>query len=345
MINIAALTMGVQEAGSRFRVRQYIAKLREADINVTEFPAKIDYSIKLPGPLGRIRQRYIFPVSAAWIGIKAISRIEDVIKSNRFDAVWVNRALAPNIFLEKFLTRPLIYDVDDAIWINNERIIGKIATKADVILAGNNFIAENLRKYNSNIVVIPTAIDTSRFKPVESKTEDVFSIVWTGSKDTLQYLLSVEKPLSVFLKKEKKSRLTIISNVFPKFSLIKPNQVNFVPWSPESEVSGIQQSNVGIMPLFNGEWEKGKCSFKMLQYMSCGIPVIVSPVGMNNLVLSKANIGFHANTEDDWLSALNFLYKNPLEASKMGKEGRLVIADNYSQTIVTNQLIAVFRNL
>jgi glycosyltransferase involved in cell wall biosynthesis len=344
-MKVAALTPGINVASSRFRVRQYIPALSESGICVDEFTAKINYSSKLPGVLAKVKQKYIFPIGAAWIGIKAVTRLSDVIRSNRFDAVWVNRVIANPFFIEKYITRPLVYDIDDAIWINNEKNIGKIASHSSVILAGNEYIASNLEKYNTNIKIVPTAIDTKKFTPIDSDSDDLFRIVWTGSRDTIHYLKSIEKPLATFLNENKDSRLTIISDIFPRFSTINQDKILFIPWSPSNEVTGIQHSNVGIMPLLNTEWDKGKCSYKMLQYMSCGLPVIVSPVGMNREVLAKGEIGISAAREEDWISALKYLHRHPDKGEKMGKNGVRVVEGNYSLPIVTNKLIEVFRNI
>jgi hypothetical protein len=275
MTRISALTPGINVPSSKYRVRQYIPVLNDAGISVDEFPAKINYSSKLPGILGRVKQKYIFPLSAAWIGIKAISRINDLIESNTYDAVWLNRIIVSSVFMEKFIRQPLIYDVDDAIWINNEKIIRKIAEKANIIIAGNSFIAEWFCKINPKVHIIPTAIDTQWFCPNESEPDNLFKIVWTGSQQTIHYLLSIEQALAKFLNERKDVLLIVISDACPKFTCIRNEKIRFIKWSPEDEVIAIREAQVGIMPLNNTLWEQGKCSFKMLQYMACCIPVLV----------------------------------------------------------------------
>jgi glycosyltransferase involved in cell wall biosynthesis len=279
------------------------------------------------------------------MGIRALSRIKDILKSNHYDAVWVNRNFSNLLFLEKCITSPLVYDIDDAIWINNEKAIGKIASKAEMIIAGNEFIGSYLEKYNSKIFIVPTAIDTKRFSPSKSQQIDTFNIVWTGSRETMHYLLSIEKPLSIFLNQTKNSKLIVISDSRPRFSIISADKLKFIPWSHENEVFGIQQSNVGLMPLFNTQWEQGKCSFKMLQYMACGLPVIVSPVGMNNEVFSRGEIGLAATKDDDWISGLKFFYKNREEGKRMGSCGRQVIYKYYSLSVASDSLAQIFGNL
>jgi glycosyltransferase involved in cell wall biosynthesis len=345
MIRISAITPGINVPSSRYRVRQYIPLLNEAGISVSEFPSKINYSSGLPGFLGRVKQRYIFPVSASWVGVKAISRIGDIINSNQYDAVWLNRIIVSSVFLEKFINRPLVYDIDDAIWINNERIISKIGKRAEIILAGNTFIAEWFSKINANVLVIPTAINTEWFRPSDSPADGLFKIVWTGSSQTIRYLMSIEKSLASFLNERRDSLIIVISDSYPRFNNIKPERIRFIRWTPADELSAIRGAQVGIMPLNDSLWERGKCSFKMLQYMACGLPVMVSPVGMNLDVLSRGEIGLAAIKDDDWISGLELLYKNPDKCKILGSSGRQVIENYYSVDIVSKLLVQIFLNL
>lgn len=345
MIRISALTPGLNVPSSRYRVRQYLPALKDAGISVNEFPAKIDYSKQLPGILGKVKQKYIFPLSAAWIGIKTISRINDITKSNRYDAVWLNRIIVGSVYLERFIRQPLIYDVDDAIWINNEKNIRKIAEKADVVLAGNRFIADWFSQISSQVHIIPTAIDIRWFFPKDSEPDNLFKIVWTGSRQTIHYLLFIEGALAKFLNTRKDAFLIVISDEYPQFTIINKEKIRFIKWSPDVEVRAIQNANVGIMPLLNSSWELGKCSFKMLQYMACGLPVVVSPVGMNNEVLSKGNIGLYALNFNDWVEGLEYLYKNPGESKQMGLNGRQVITKYYSIDLVVKPMVRIFQNI
>jgi hypothetical protein len=241
MIKISALTPGINAPASRFRVRQYIPLLNKVGIYVKEFPAKIDDSTKLPWIFGRVKQRYIFPISVSWVGVKAISRINDIIHGNHYDAVWLSRLISSSVFMEQLIRRPLIYDVDDAIWINNERKIIKIAQNASLIFAGNSFIVNWLEKFNHNIFLIPTAVDTERFTPIPNRNEETFNIVWTGTSQTNHYLISIEKALACFLKKHIDSGLYIISDIQPKFSSIPKEKITFFKWNPEIEFSILQK--------------------------------------------------------------------------------------------------------
>ncbi len=120
---------------------------------------------------------------------------------------------------------------------------------------------------------------------------------------------------------------------------------NFVQWRRENEVEALQTMSVGIMPLTDTPWARGKCSFKMLQYMAVGLPVIVSPVGMNNEVLSKGDIGFAVNSDDDWYNAFDSLYNNSKLQNKLGGKGRLVVEEDFSAEQVSKTLFSILTNI
>jgi len=130
----------------------------------------------------------------------------------------------------------------------------------------------------------------------------------------------------------------------PKFLRLHPNQVRYVKWSPEIEVEVLTQMDVGLMPLPSIEWSMGKCSFKMLQYMASGVPVVVSPIGMNADVLSMGQVGFPAESHADWYEALVSFYKDPSLGYKCGAIGRLTVEKYFSRTVISNTLIGIFED-
>lgn len=345
MIRVAALTPGRNVASSLFRVRQNMVLLKEKGVEVKEYPARIPYNSKLPGAAGRIRQRWIFPVSAAWLGIKALSRLGDLAGAHFSEFIWLNRIFVNPLYTEFLLRKPLVYDIDDALWLSGHRLFTKIASGAEVVMAGNTFIADYLSKFNPNIEIIPTAIDADAFSPRENPQREGFSIVWTGSSDTIHYLLSVEKPLADFLYSKKDAKLIVVSDKNPLFREIEPEKLEFVPWTVQNEIEAIRKASAGIMPLSDTDWERGKCSFKMLKYMSCAIPVVVSPVGMNREVLDMGSPGFAALKDPDWTGRLDDLYRNPGLAEQMGREGRRIILGSFSTEIISSRIASVFHRL
>lgn len=341
MINIAAITPGKKTPSSRFRVRQYIPALNANDIAVREFPAPI-YDDKVQGKLGKIKQRYILPISGTYEFIKLSSRIPQLISSYNYDITWLNRTFYNAIKLESLLKKPLVFDIDDAIWINNETHIQNIIQQSAKVICGNSYIAAYVNKFNKNHIVIPTGIDTEKYSKPSNKTNK-FIIGWSGTRDNLKFLYKIEEFLNSFITKYSDVELRILCDSKPIFHKIKPEKVNWIQWNEAIEIKTLQSFNVGIMPLEDNEWAKGKCSFKMLQYMSCAIPVIASAVGMNIEVHSKGDIGFMVKSDSDWHDALETLYLDPNKCHRLGDNGRLVIEKNYSINSIVPELSKVFK--
>ena len=342
-MKITAITPGFKEPSTRFRIRQYIPYLKEKDIQVSEYWSVPPSSYKLPGALGRIRQRYIFPLSGAVELIKLGSILPSVINSYNSDLVWMNRP-AHNLFhLEKYYKKPVLFDVDDAIWLNNEHNIKHIAKNVAGVIAGNSFIADWFKQYNQNVFVIPTAVNPDYYSTERIATGS-FVIGWTGTSDNFKYLYMIEEALAAFLKRHTDAKLWILSNNEPQFIKLNKNSVQFLRWSAENEASILKYFNVGIMPLVDGNWERGKCSFKMLQYMAAGLPVIVSPVGMNKEVLKKGECGYAASNEKEWIEALESLYMNKDLRFSYGQLGRRIVEEHYSISALAPKLVKVFKN-
>jgi glycosyltransferase involved in cell wall biosynthesis len=177
-------------------------------------------------------------------------------------------------------------------------------------------------------VVIPTPVDTDRFVPGAPVREPI--IGWTGTKGSLKYLHDIEPELAAVLREIPQARLRIICDARPDLSEISPDRVEFVPWSASIEVAAMQGMALGIMPLQDTPWARGKCSFKMLSYMACGLPVVVSPVGMNREVLKQGDLGLAAGTSEAWVDALIDLLRDPDMRHRMGQEGRRVAVEKYS---------------
>jgi len=231
--------------------------------------------------------------------------------------------------------------VDDAIWLNrNSPFARRLAEISDSVICGNAFLAEYFGKWNSNITILATAVDSDRFAPPISRpVSDGPIIGWSGGSSGFADLRIAQEPLQVILRKYPSARLRVIANAAPRLDL-PPRQVEFVQWSPEAEVASVQTLDVGIMPLRDALWSRGKCSYKMLLYMSCGVPVVVSPVGMNSEVLKMGAIGASANTADDWIGAIEEILGNPQLAADMGRKGREVVVRNFSVLVLAPRLAA-----
>lgn len=336
MIKVAVFTGGKDVPSARFRIRQYKPILkRNYDIKLDEFSAKFG---SYPP-----ENRLIRPI---WGVSTVIERIPSIIKSYKYDVTFIQREMISTFkTLEAFTKNPRIFDVDDAIWVyKNGNFVNKIAEICDSVICGNNFLANYFDKWNRNIKVLPTAVDTERFVPLENKSnKNKLIIGWTGGSNAFKYLYDIEEALASVLNENDNYKLRIVSNIMPKFTLIKKEKVGFLKWSPENEVTSIQEMNVGIMPLRDTVWERGKCSYKMLLYMSCGIPVVVSPYGMNNEVLSLGECGFGAAKNEEWTCILKYLLNNSLIEKRLGQNGRSIVENNYSLKVLSSKLSGIIR--
>ncbi|MGK7943685.1 MAG: glycosyltransferase family 4 protein [Microcystaceae cyanobacterium] len=363
MIKVAALTSGQNVPSTRFRVRQHINSLQELGIKVDEYFPQINKSEALPEWGRSIPQKYQKVARGYMTTAKILSRLPGLLGSWTHQVTWLQRELITGKFiLEPLLKKPIVFDVDDAIWttyhlgektqkLYTQRVlqsITSIAKQVDLIVTGNSYLAEWFADYNSEIRIIPTAIDTERFKPNPTHpnhTKQKFIIGWTGTSGNFPYLRAIEPYLKQFMTEFSDSELLIMADQPPSFTLLPSERVIYRPWSAEQEHLAVQEMTVGLMPLTDDEWTKGKCSFKMLQYMACGRPVIVSSVGMNKEVLNLGQLGIGIEKEVDWYDALRMFYKDRDLAQAYGKVGREVIEQHFSQSQVAQQLAQVFRKL
>lgn len=330
-IQVAALTGGLNHAATRFRVRQYIEPLRTRGIEVTEYVPYWGESCGLPSPF------------------KLAARVPGVIRSRRADLVWISRDLVQGYgTFERCLKQPRILDVDDAIWLNWP--LGRycqpwVARGMDAVIAGNEYLADYYRQYCKTVYVVPTSIDVRRFVPREPDVpaSDRFVIGWTGMRSNYRFLDGIEPALKRFMEAHDDAELMLVADEPWKPVLIDSRRIRYCPWTPRDEARLLQEMTVGLMPLPDNEWTRGKCSFKMLQYMACGLPVVVSPVGMNRQVLEKGAVGLAAQTEGEWLEALETLYKDRDLGRRMGREGRRVVETHYSAEAAADRLAEIFR--
>jgi len=346
MLRISALTAGRFDPAARFRVRQYVSPLRRLGIDVAEMVPILAKNATFPGVLGKVKPRFLGPLGLGLVGARTLARLPGVIRNHAYGATWLQRELISNFYsFEGVLKHPLIYDIDDAVWLRWS-FADRIAKKADVIIAGNRFLADWGSQFCERVNVIPTAIDTARFKPRKvMKRNKAFTIGWTGIRNNLKYLYDIESTLIMFLNKFSDARITVLCDKQPSFSGISSNRVIYKKWSPAIETTVINEFDVGIMPLRNGDWERGKCSFKMLQYMASGIPVVASPVGMNADVFSMGCFGFPATTSSDWFDSLENIYINRSKSKEYGMNGRDCIEKNFEVNKIAQRLASVFHSV
>lgn len=333
-ITLAALTAGTRRPSSRFRVRQYIDRLGEHGVIVKEHKPFSEKTYYFPGPF------------------KAMTKFPGLLRSRQADMVWISRGFVEGYeTFERFLKRPRILDVDDAVWLRGpfgRFTVPDIARAMDAVTAGNTYLAEYFGKYCKKVHIVPTAIDLERYTlrpgPAD-ESQEKFVIGWTGLASNFKYLDNIEPVLSRFIEEHDRAELMLIADRPWEHKLLPPEKVRFVRWSVEEEVRVLHSMSVGIMPLTDDKWSRGKCAFKMLQYMGVGLPVIVSPVGMNRDVLEKGDIGFAASSPEQWYEALVSLYNEKSLGVELGLAGRRVVERFYNADIIAGELADIFKSL
>ncbi len=334
MIKVLAFSLyGQQAASTRYRITQYIEELKSNDINIVSFHLLGDEYLN---------SKFNNKLIPFHIMIKDfIKRIYNLLCQNNYDLIIIHCELIPYIpgWIELLLIRkPYIYDFDDAFYLKyhnvfNQRSFPFLKNKFNTIIkgaaavtAGSKVLALYATKYNSKTLYLPTVVDTKRYRVDKNlKINDYFIIGWIGSPSTGPYLDILIKPLTL-LSKEIKIKLVVVGAKSPKISNITIEEVE---WDVNTEINIINSFDVGVMPLPDNNWAKGKCAFKIIQYMACGVPVIASPVGANVDVVDR-ECGFLASTSEEWVSSIRQIYYDKSIGIKMGKSGRMRVEKLYS---------------
>ncbi len=344
-LRVEAVVSGRLTASTRFRVLQHVKPLRSLGIEVSARPPRISKYASVPKTW--TRHPALAPgARLALQGAKLVTRLPAAARSWRADVTWLEREVLPgHQTLERFLHPPVLFDVDDAIWLlspGHERATRAVARRSACVVAGNDFIADWFGSVAPAVERVWTAVDTERFTP-GAEDDKPFVLGWTGSGSSLRYLRAIAPALGRFLSVVPDARLVVMADLFVDLPGIPSDRVELMPWSPATEVRAIQGFDVGLMPLAGGDWAKGKCAFKMLQYMACAVPAVVSPVGMNTDVLAMAEVGLAATSEDEWVEALLTLYRDRDRARALGRNGRALAERSFSLPVIAAQLATAMR--
>jgi glycosyltransferase involved in cell wall biosynthesis len=337
-LRVAAFTGGVTVPNARFRVRQYVPALRAAGVEMAELPARLG---TYP-PLNKA-------IRPLWALGTLAARLPDVLASHRYDVTFLQRELLSTFeTLERFTRAPRVFDVDDAVFAmrGGGRFAAGLARRCDLVICGNDYLAEWFAAHARRLTVIPTAVDTHRFTPPARPAARAVKVIgWIGSSVNYHYLYGIERALCRVLEGEPRAVLRVMAERPPAFRMLPPDRYEYVPWSAEAEVACLQSMDIGIMPLDEAPVAKGKCSYKMLQYMACARPVVVSPVSMNAQVLALGEVGRAARTEDEWVEALGGLLRDEASWPRLGRAGRAVVEAHFSIEAVAPRLAAALASL
>jgi len=218
------------------------------------------------------------------------------------------------------------------------RLFQRTMNNCDLVIAGNDYLASHARKYNRNVVIIPTGLDTSGFT-IETTTreDDIIRLVWIGSKSTLKYLEALKESLEQIGKKYSNVVLRIICDAFFELGNMKTEKCI---WSLQKQKPLLASSDIGLAPLPDNNFTRGKCGFKILQYQSERLPVVTSPVGVNTDFVENNINGFHATTKKQWIEALEKLIVDKHLREKMGNKA-YQHATQFDLSIISKKLINV----
>lgn len=337
-LRVAALTGGQRVPSARFRVRALKPELAANNITLNEYVPRIP---KYPP-----QNKWLRPL---WLPAAMAARLPGIVGSRTHDVTLLQRELISTLFtLEKLTGTPRVLDVDDAIFMHREgKSARRLAQSCDLVLAGNPFLADWFSQWNSNVELLPTGIDTNRFTPTakhQSQTSATEIVVgWTGSQTNLRYLQLIEPALLRVLRARPHARLEIVCDEPPNLPTLPATQLRHTRWTSANEAQDVQQFDIGIMPLADGDWERGKCAFKLLQYMACGKPVVASPVGVNAQLLADQRIGYAATDNTSWEDALTTLIDDTQLREQQGNAGRVLAETHYDNSVIARRMAQAMR--
>ena len=318
------ITGSKTDPSSRFRILALLPYLKKKGYDIETFTPYPDYTFRT-----KKENRYIY-----WIKVylaqllRFFSYLFCFRNLYKYDIVYINRPLLSHSkFLEsiffKFSYR-IIFDFDDAIYYPNmHQRVGNYIRNAAWVTPGNIFLAEFTKIYNNNFTIIPTVIDTSIYSMIERKTENKkVRIGWSGSWDSMTLSFPLLEEILLELNNKCQFKFIVISNNAPNYDWLKKIDWKFIKWEEKNEVEKLKEIDIGLMPLADKPFEKGKCGLKLLQYMAIGIPTVASPVGVNPDIIKHAEMGYLAEKKDDWVDYLMKLLKSPNKRSEFGKKAR-----------------------
>ena len=258
-----------------------------------------------------------------------LSRRRLFMQAKDFDAVFLHKKILNPFdahYLKKY-AKKIIYDFDDAIMFDDKHperphhkrqtSFRRTAALADLVIAGNFYLAEYARRFNPNVEILPTGLDTKAYKTTAKKTGDgKIRLVWIGSRPTLPHLKQISPALEEIGSRFDNVILRIISDEFFDLQNIP---VEKKPWSLETEAAELVSSDIGLAPLANNNFTRGKCGFKILQYQAAGLPVVASPVGVNAELIRDDVNGYLAAAVTDWVEKLSALIKDTSLRTRMGQ--------------------------
>ena len=336
-------------ASSRIRSYQYLTYLEGQGIDVTVAPLLSDDYLRNLYAGRRTSMREVFRAY--------LLRLQLMLRSRRFDLLWVEKELLPWLpsWGEEVLQRmgvPYVVDYDDAVFHRYNQhpkglvralLSGKIDAvmrRAALVIVGNDYLGDHARRAGARRVeFLPSVVDLDRYGVGRRSGHEVFTVGWIGSPATVRYL-DLLRPGLAALCEAGNVRLVLVGSGDVDLGGL-PVEVR--AWSEETEVEDVRSFDVGVMPLRDGPWERGKCGYKLIQYMACGLPAVASPVGANKRIVDNGVNGFLATGPEDWQRALTTLRDDAGLREQMGDAGRTKIEAGFTVQATGPRLAALLR--
>ena len=325
----------IDHASARIRALQYIPYFLDYGFRVSYIPRVSSR------PSNLFARYFIFPVMKRWFTLKMFL----FILLKHWDVVYIQRIFI-NSFLIKYLNNRsvhLVYDFDDAIYINPGRPTDEMKTrlmvsKANQVVISTDFLVPFCNSCGKTPAIIPSPIETDRLKPSKKPNSRIPTIGWIGSPWTSVFLTVVEKPLQKLAANHPFRFLTI--GAAPEYRIDGVDHVAR-PWVFENENDDLGQMDIGIMPLPDTGFARMKGGYKLLQYFSAGIPCVASPVGINQTIVKQGENGFLAKNDEEWFEILEKLLLDVQLRSTLGKNGRKEAIESYSRDVCFQKLLSV----
>jgi glycosyltransferase involved in cell wall biosynthesis len=340
---------------NRLRVEQYFPYLRKHGIKNKLRPF-------MSSGFYRIRYRPGSPLRKAFsLTVSAVNRLRDLRRARDYDVIVVHREAFPfgGPFVERALAAaktPIVFDFDDAIYLHSSgeapplmRLLRRPEKTAEIIslssavIAGNDTLGSYASQYNDNIVVIPTPVDTDHFRP-RPKQDDLDKVIvgWIGSNTTAPYLRMIEPALQEIERRYPQVELRVVGGSFASPGL---DRVSVRRWGLASELRELHGFDIGIMPMPDTEWTRGKCGFKTLFYMSVGLPSVSSPVGITTDIIQDGVNGYLATNTQEWIDRLSALIDDASLRRQIGLASRATVEEKFSLCTQAPRLLQVLESV
>lgn len=347
-MRVLALTKyGAEAASTRQRLLQFAPFLHRHGIEIDTRPLLDDDYVRALAE-GRRSSR-------AGIIASYLKRLGRVATAHSYDLIWIHFEAFPYApaALERLLSitgRPVIVDFDDAIFHmydrHRSRLVRHLLSNklhpllrlASGVTVGNDYLRHYVERFNPAVTVIPTVVDTDRYVPVKSANGKPPVVGWIGSPSTWRYMEEVLPDILPTIQQAGVSFRAVGAG--PQAQ--RWTEIENIPWTEATEIAEVQRMDIGVMPLPEEDWARGKCGYKLIQYMACGLPTIASPVGVNSTIVQQGETGYLASSPDQWKSALEQLLADDDLRRRLGQAGRDRVVNRYSLASQEPRLLRAF---